>query len=75
MSLLPAGEARVLKWFFVLFFAAALLLIVLTAWRKSSECETTCRARGQPGGELVFKGGGRLEMGVQCTCRDALPAK
>jgi hypothetical protein len=69
------GEARVLAWFLALFFAAALLWIAFTAWRKVSECETKCRARGQARGELVFEGGGRLNIGPQCVCHGATPGK
>lgn len=70
-----SAERRVLAWLLALLFVAAALLITVTWWRKSAACAATCAAAGHAGSQLVWTGGGRFGMTVQCQCVGAPAGK
>ena len=69
------GEARVVRWFVVVFLALASLGIGLSWLSKEHECAAQCVANGQGTGSLEFTGGSRLSMGTACVCTAEPEAK
>jgi hypothetical protein len=70
-----SSEQRVLGYFLVCFFAAALALIGHTWWQKTQACKAQCMANGSPGGSISLSGGGRLNMSTVCGCKSVRPTK
>ncbi len=65
------GERRVLRWLLIVGGVSALLVITITWWNTSRECQRQCVAEGASRGVLHFRGGGRFNLGADCRCEKA----
>ena len=62
------GEARVIRWFVIVFFTLAVAGIGLAWFSKARACNTQCAASGQGAGSLKLTGGSRINLGAACVC-------
>ena len=62
------GEARVIRWFLVVFLMIAVIGIGLTWFNKARACSAQCVASGQGTGDLKLVGGNRISLGTTCEC-------
>jgi hypothetical protein len=63
-----SAEKKVLNYFLIIFFGAAVLLAGTTWWHKARSCESHCVAKGSSAGKLSLSGGGRFNMSMVCRC-------
>ena len=62
------AERKVLRWLMLVCGVASVVGIAVVWWSSSRQCQAQCVAEGATAGVLDFRGGGRLNMGVQCRC-------
>jgi hypothetical protein len=65
------SESKVLRWLLIVAGVSCVIGIAVTWWSTSRECQRQCVAEGASRGVLHFRGGGRLNLGVDCRCESA----
>jgi hypothetical protein len=63
-----AAEWKVIKVFFGIAFAIAIIFIAWSWRSQSRECAATCTSQGFKDGSLHLKGGSKINAGSYCEC-------